>query len=109
MDEKTQEKVRELQLVEQNLQQSLGQKQNFQGKLMEVDNALEELGKDPKEIYKIIGPIMVKAKKEEVEKDLGSKKEVYDLRVKNIEKNEEKIKEKAKILQESIMKELKDE
>ena len=103
------EKIRELQLLEQNLQQTIMQRQNFQGRLMEIDNALEELEKNPKDVYKIIGPIMVRTNKNDVEKDLKSKKEIVNLRIGNIDKNENKLKEKAKNLQEEVMKGLKDE
>ena len=76
---------------------------------MEIDNALEELEKNPKDVYKIIGPIMVRTNKNDVEKDLKSKKEIVNLRIGNIDKNENKLKEKAKNLQEEVMKGLKDE
>src|SRR3989344_6825063 len=109
MDKAMEEKIRELQLLEQNLQQTIMQRQNFQGRLMEIDNALEELEKNPKDVYKIIGPIMVRTNKNDVEKDLKSKKEVVNLRITNVEKNENKLKEKAKNLQEEVMKGLKDE
>src|SRR3989339_1198034 len=109
MEKAMEEKIRELQLLEQNLQQAMMQRQNFQGRLMEIDNALEELEKNPKEIYRIVGPIMVKTNKIDVEKDLNSKKEVVSLRINNVEKNENKLKEKAKNLQEEVMKGLKDE
>jgi len=108
MEKSSEEKIKELQLIEQNLQQIMMQRQNFQAKLLEMENALEELGKNPGDIYKIVGPIMVRSDKESTEKDLDSKKEMFNLRIKNIEENEEKVKERAKKLQEAIMKEMKD-
>ena len=109
MEKNTQDKIKELQMLEQNLQGVTMQRQNFQSRLLEVENATQELSNKPEEVYKIIGQIMVKTKIEDVEKDLGSKKEIFELKVKTSEKNENKIKDKAKEIQEAIMKELKDE
>lgn len=104
-----QQEINELQLLEQNLQSFLMQKQNFQSQLLEVESALEELNKSPSKSYKIIGPIMVSATKEDLEKELNSKQEVLNLRIKNLEKQEQKIKEKVAELQNSVMKKLQSE
>jgi prefoldin beta subunit len=103
-----QEKIQQLQLMEQSINQFLMQKQQFQLQLSEIDSALEEI-KDTKEAYKIVGNIMVLSKKEDIEKDLKKKKEIVELRIKTIEKQESQIKEKSKKLQEEAMKELEKE
>jgi len=107
MEEETQNKINELQLLEQNLQNLLMQKNTFQSQLLEVENALKEIKSAKDKIYKIIGPIMIEEKKEKVNKDLVSKKELVDLRLKSIEKQEKQLKEKYSKLQEGIMKGLK--
>ncbi len=107
IDKETQEKIDRLQLIEQNLQNVLIQKQTFQTQLLEIENALKELT-NKKEVYKIIGAIMVSSKKEDLEKELNQKKEILDLRLKSIEKQEEKIKEGATELQSEVMKNLKE-
>ncbi|MAG50443.1 prefoldin subunit beta [archaeon] len=107
INKETQEKIDRLQLIEQNLQSILIQKQTFQGQLLEIENALKELT-NKKDVYKIIGAIMVASKKEDLEKELNQKKEILDLRLKNIEKQEEKIKEGATELQSEVMKNLKE-
>jgi len=107
LDKETQEKIGELQIAEQNLQSFLMQKQNFQTQLVEVDSALSELEKS-KDSFKIIGNIMVKAEKKELKKELEEKKTILELRIKNIEKQEDKIREKASKLQEEVMKEMKE-
>ena len=106
MDKETEQGIQHLQLLEQNLQNFLLQRQQFQAQLIEVDSALEEL-KDKKEAYKIIGNIMVKSSKTDLEKDLKKKKEILDLRIKNLEKQEEKIQEKSKTIQEEVLKKIK--
>ncbi|MBI2499660.1 prefoldin subunit beta [Candidatus Woesearchaeota archaeon] len=98
------EKIAELQMIEQNLQQLLSQKQNIQVQQIETENALEELKKQTtKEVYKIVGQILINSDKKEVEKDLNSKKEIFLLKIKNIEKQEEKLREKAKEMQREIL------
>ena len=91
LSKEAQEKVQELQLLEQNLQNFLSQKQTFQGQLMETESALEELEKSTT-AYQIIGNIMVASNKSELTKKLAEKKETLELRIKTIEKQEEKIK-----------------
>ena len=43
---------------------------------------------------------------DDLKKDLGSEKEMLDLRIKTIEKQEDKLKERAQDLQKEIMKEI---
>lgn len=104
LDKETTEKIQKLQLLEQNLQNLLLQKQTFQLELDETGSALSELKEAKEEAYKIIGSIMVKVKKDKLEKELLNKKETLSLRIKNIEKQEQIFKEqftqiRTKILQ----------
>ena len=107
MNKETEQKIEQIQLIEQNLQNILGQKQNFQSQLLEVENALEELKKSKDKVYRIVGSIMVLSEKQDVEKYLNSKKEIVELRIKNLEKQEDKLKEKVNEFQQEILKELK--
>jgi len=100
-------KIQELQLLEQNLSQLLMQKQTFQSRLLENENALKEINETKGQSYKIIGNIMVAMEKEEIKKDLNSEKDILELRIKAIEKQENKLKERAQELQKEILKELK--
>lgn len=107
LSKETQQKIAQLQLLEQNLQNTLIQKQTFQSQLLELENALEELNKTKEtSSYKIIGTIMISSKKEDLKKDLNSKKEILQLRIKNLEKQQEQIKEKATGLQQEVMKDI---
>ena len=83
--EQVQEKIRQLQMLEQALQQLLMQKQTFQLQLMETESALKEI-QNTQEAYKIVGNIMVLAKKEDLEKELKEKKETTELRISSLEK-----------------------
>lgn len=107
MKKDTEEKIGQLQLFEQSLQNLLAQKQTFQAQTVETESALEELGKSDT-CYKIVGNIMVRKKKEDLETDLKSRKEMMDLRLSSIEKQENQIKKKASELQAEVLKEIKD-
>ncbi len=104
LDKKTKEKINDLQMMEQKLQSFMMQKQTFQVQLLEVENALTELKSTKGTSYKIVGNIMVETKKEDLTKDLENKKEILDLRIKSLEKQEEKIKKEASELQQEIVK-----
>lgn len=92
----------QLQLLEQNRQQFLMQKHQLQLQLNEIDSALEQL-KDAKESYKIIANVMVSAKPAELQKDLLQKKEVVELRIKTLEKQDTRFAEKAATLQKEAL------
>ena len=95
-------------MIEQNIQNLLMQKQTFQSQLMEINNALEELEKCKGRTYKIVGAVMIDSDKEGLKKDLSSKKEVVELRIKNLEKQENQFKEKASKMQEEVLSQIKD-
>ncbi len=107
VNKETEQKIAKLQMMEQNLQTFMMQRQNFQSQQLEVDNALKELDKSEGDCYKVVGSIMVASGKDKLKKDLESRKEVIDLRLKNIKKQEDSIKEKAEALQSEVVKELK--
>lgn len=101
-EKESDDRIVQLQLLEQNMQTFLVQKQQFQIQLNEVDSALENI-KDSKKVYKIIANIMVDSDKESLSKELQQKKEVLELRIKSLEKQEEKIKEKSEKLQKEVL------
>lgn len=100
------ENITQLQMMEQRLQSLMMQKQSFQTQMFEVESALKETKDLKGDAFRIIGPIMISSNLTDIKKDLESKKEMFDLRLKSIEKQEKKIKEKASELQEKVMKEL---
>lgn len=107
-EEKTRHDISMLQNLEQSMQQITLQKQQFQTQLIEIDSALNEL-KDKEEAYKIVGNIMVLSKKVDLQKDLEDKKEKVEIRIKNLENQEKKLKEKASDMQKEVMEKLKKE
>lgn len=97
-----QEKIGRLQLFEQNLQQFGMQKQHFQTQLIELESALKEL-ETAKNAYKIVGNIMVSSDKKSLKEELTEKKEMINIRLQAIEKQEVQIRDKAQVLKEEIM------
>ena len=98
----TDEKINQLQIFEQSMQNIVMQKQQFQAQISELNSALKEL-ETTKNSYKIIGNIMVNTDKETLTKDLKTKKSTAELRIKTLEKQEESIREKTKSLQSEVM------
>jgi prefoldin beta subunit len=107
MNEENLRKLQELQLLEQNLQNLLIQKQAFQFEENEIINASEELKNSEDDVYKIIGQVMIKSNKNDLEKELKSKRELIQLRLKNIEKQENTLREKAVQLKNDVLKSIK--
>ncbi len=108
ISEEMQNKISKVQILEQRLQSYVMQKQTFQGQLLEVENALGEIG-GSNEIFKIVGNIMMKVEKEKISKELKDKKEILDKKIADIDKQEAKIKEEVLPLQEELMSSFKDE
>ncbi|MEA3430507.1 MAG: prefoldin subunit beta [Nanoarchaeota archaeon] len=108
MSKEAEQKISQLQMFEQSLHSLLVQKQQFQQQLIEIDSAMQEL-KTTSKAYKIVGNIMVASEKEILEKDLKDDKEMVELRIKTLEKQEAKVKEKATQMQTEVMKELKND
>ncbi|MBI2101621.1 prefoldin subunit beta [Candidatus Woesearchaeota archaeon] len=108
ISKETEQKISQLQMFEQSLQSFLGQKQQFQIQLVEVESALNELNGTDR-AFRIIGNIMVESDKSELKADLQSKKEMLELRIKTMEKQESQVREKASKLQSEILKKIKKE
>lgn len=103
IDKDTEKKIQELQVLEQNLQQLLMQKQAFQMELSETENAEHEIDKASDDVYKITGQIMIKAGKEDLKKELQEKKHLLNLRLKAIEKQENTISGRVNEFREEIV------
>lgn len=99
-----QETLQKLQIMEQNLHSAAQQKQQFQAQLFELEGALKEL-QTAKTAYKLVGGILIHTDNATLKSELESKKEIVELRVQTLEKQEKQLKEKAKKLQESVVSE----
>ncbi len=97
-----QEQIKELNLIEQQVQNLSLQRQTFQMELNETESALDEVKNSNNGIYKIIGQVMIKTTKEEISKELKEKKEILALRIKSIENQEKFLREKLEKTKKSI-------
>jgi len=99
-----QEKLMQLQQMQQQIQMIIAQKQQFQLQQAEIENALEELKKASKSTYKLIGEILVEKDKKDLQKELNETKDKVSLRLNALEKQENTIHERAKKLQDELTK-----
>ncbi|MFC1648259.1 prefoldin subunit beta [Nanoarchaeota archaeon] len=106
VSKEVQQKVGQLQMIEQNVQSLMMQKQMQQAQLMEVESALDEM-KDATQTYKIVGNVMISQKKADLQKEMKEKQELLKKRLSSLETQEKNIREKAEALQEEILKEIK--
>jgi len=94
--------INQLSVYEQNSQYLGNQRQRFQAQLLEIDSALSEID-ETKDTYKIIGNIMVKLPGKQIKEELESKKQVINVRIESIKKQEESVKKKTQELQKKVM------
>lgn len=103
-----QERLLRLQQLQQTLQTVLAQKQQVELELTEIEQALSELQKtaDDTVIYKAVGSLLVKSEKTEVTTDLNERKELLNVRVQVLGKQEERLRGQLKDLQAKLQKDL---
>lgn len=84
------------------------QKQQVELELTEVEQALSELQKVAEDavIYKAIGSLLVKADKAKVTTELNERKELLNMRVSVLGKQEERIRSQIKELQSKLQQDL---
>ena len=97
-----QEKIQEMQILEQRIQNLLLQKQSFQIELSETEGALGEI-QNSEEVFKIVGNIMLKSDKNSVNNELSEKKKLLELRINSIEKQEDAMEKKAETLRTELV------
>ena len=103
-----QERLLRLQQLQQTLQSLLAQKQQVELELLEVDKALEELKKTPDDgvIYKSVGSILIKTEKSKITKELTERRELANMRISVLGKQEERIRSQIKDLNEKLQRDL---
>ena len=107
IDKETQQKIQELQVLEQSFQQILMQKQAFQIELSETENAISEVTKAKDDVFKIVGNIMIKTDKKKTEEELKKKQELLSLRLKSIDSEEQSLTKQVEELRAEVMKKIK--
>lgn len=99
----------QFQIHQQQLQAILIQKENLKLQILEIERALEELeASKEKEAYKITGPIMIKKNSEDLKTELKERKDNFNLRVKTLERAEERTTKKLKEMEPKLRKMIKE-
>ncbi len=95
--------------MQQQAQAIASQRLQMELQMKEAERALEEIEKlgENAEVYKSIGNILIKSEKAKVGEELKERKETLDLRIKTLQRQEEKIQTKLKEMQAQIQEEFK--
>ena len=99
-----QEQVARMQNLQQNLQSIMGQKQHLGMEQLETERALDVLKKaaDTDVVFKSAGPLLIKSTKQNLITELEEKKELSNTRVTVLSKQETRIKENLKEIEDKI-------
>ena len=103
-----QQRLLRLQQLQQTLQAVLTQKQQLELESTEVEQALSELEKltDSAIIYKSIGSLFVKSERLKVTSELNERKELLNMRISVLGKQEERLRSQIKDLQTKLQSDL---
>ena len=99
-----QNQIAQLQQLRAQIEAVGRQKMQVEALLRDAESALEELEKldESPVIYRGVGELMIKVGKGDVTEDLSEKKETYDLRLKTLERQEERVQKKYQQLQQQL-------
>jgi prefoldin beta subunit len=99
-----QNQLAQLQQLQQQAQSVMTQKSQIEALLRETEAALKELEKSSEDavIYKSVGELLFKAEKQTLADELKERKDMMDLRLKTISKQEERIQGRFTQLQEQL-------
>ncbi|MFA4982990.1 MAG: prefoldin subunit beta [Candidatus Micrarchaeia archaeon] len=92
--EELQKKLAEFQDMQRQLQMISGQRQQLILQVEEIKMAEEELSKADKVVYRAVGPLLIETTKTDASSDLKEKKELFEMRVGVLAKQEEKMRPK---------------
>ncbi|RCV62805.1 prefoldin beta subunit [Methanophagales archaeon] len=104
MPPQLQNQLAQLQQLKVQIEAAGRQKMQVEAMLQDSENALEELEKHDEKtaIYKNVGMLMIKTGKDEVKVELSEKKETYALRLKTLERQDERVQKRYQQLQQQL-------
>ncbi|MEM0333255.1 MAG: prefoldin subunit beta [Candidatus Aenigmatarchaeota archaeon] len=99
-------KLEEFETLRQTYLAFLYQKQKIEEDLIEVENAIKELEnlKEEEIVFKLVGNVLIKKDKNKLLEELKEKKDILNIRLQSIDKQERQLREKLTILQNEIEK-----
>lgn len=86
-----QKNLAEFQELQRQAQVMAAQRQQLSMQLEEIRMAEDGLAKADKDIYRAIGPLLIETTKADAASDLKEKKELFDVRIGVLSKQEEKL------------------
>ncbi|MDT7858969.1 MAG: prefoldin subunit [Candidatus Aenigmarchaeota archaeon] len=90
-------------LAEQQLRSVLIQKEALKLQIAEIENALNELERTKEEnVYKLVGSVLIKKSKDEVQKELIEIKEDVEIKIASLENVEKDLMDKIKKIEEKL-------
>lgn len=91
------DKEKEIIILQQQYQNVIVELETLKLRNKEIEEIVEELQKSEKtEAYKLIGNVLIKKDKNNLINELKEEKELVELRLKNLEKQKQKLEEKLK-------------
>lgn len=104
-NEQLQKDVQEYQLSQQQLQLIMNQKMQSTMQLRETKDALEELrtAAAGTEVFKSVGRILVKSDMGAIKDDLSEQSETLDVRIKSLDKQEKRLKDKMSTMEKTLL------
>lgn len=99
-----QEQIAQMQQAQQQVQALAKQKQQLEMNLKETEKALDEISEMSEEtpMYKSIGGIMARTKKSDAKEELEDKRETLNLRIKQVERQEERVSKRLEELRAKV-------
>jgi len=99
-----QNQLAQLQQLQQQAQAVMTQKAQIEGLIRETEAALKELEKSPDDaiVYKSVGELLFKSEKPKLLEELKERKDMMDIRLKTMAKQEERIQGRFNQLQEQL-------
>jgi prefoldin beta subunit len=103
-----QKKLAEFQDLQRQLQMVSGQKQQLIMQAEEIKMAEAELAKSDQTVYRYVGPLLIETNKTDAGADLKDKRELFEMRVSVLEKQETKMRPKYDELRNELEKALRE-
>ncbi|MCX6771484.1 MAG: prefoldin subunit beta [Candidatus Micrarchaeota archaeon] len=103
-----QKNLAEFQDLQRQLQMVSSQKQQLIMQVEEIKMAENELAKSDKTIYRYVGPLLIETNKTDAGADLKDKRELFEMRVGVLEKQETKMRPKYDELRTGLEKALRE-
>ncbi len=102
------EQIARFQQLQETLQAITVQKQQLELELMGVDRALAELQKlaDDATVYRSVGSLLLKSSRQALLTELSERKELLNMRISVLGKQEERARERAKEAQQKLQERL---